>query len=140
MREIEFRAKKDKSNNWVYGYYHKLNESFENKDCILEHHRNTSTIIDGNTLGQYTGLKDKKGKKIYEGDILRLPAYLFDGETCVCVYQGTDTGIGFELIESRRYCLGYDGRILSDEWEDFEVIGNIYDNPELLGDICNENK
>lgn len=139
-REIEFRAKRKDNNEWVYGFYycHKgLNEhyilpidetSFYNGIPIIKNF----IEVKEETLGQYTGLKDKNETKIFEGDILRLPSYLFDGELCVCVYHDTKCGIGFELIESRKYNIGHDYCILSDEWEDFEVVGNIYDNPELL--------
>ena len=136
MREIEFRAKKTENGKWVYGYYHKLNESFENKDCILEHHRNTSTIIDITTVGQYTGLIDKNGKKIFEGDI----HHNYDTHSkkdrwyIVCYGEFHDTvynfdGYGWYFVE-----------INGDDTESFEgneqdyvnIVGNIYDNPELI--------
>ena len=133
-REIEFRAWLKKENKMVnvksihfgtkkimYGY--SVNsQNYGNKTCKFEDCE----------LMECTQLKDKNETKIFEGDILRLPSYLFDGELCVCVYHDTECGIGFELIESRKYNIGHDYCILSDEWEDFEVVGNIYDNPELL--------
>lgn len=153
MREILFRGKQSDNNKWVYGSYfahQKVNLCIITEQDEVEKNtqhlivqdkiacdwnfKNGIQVVDVNpkTLGQYTGLTDKNGTKIFEGDILSIPAYLCDGEKCVCVYQGTDTGIGFELIKSKRYWLGDDIRILSDEWEDFEVIGNIHDNPELI--------
>lgn len=82
-----------------------------------------TTMIDvlPKTVGQYTGLKDKNGTKIFEGDIVLLKGYeepyqvVFD-ESCFLVYS-----------DSVRYAM--------DNFYDYEieVIGNIYDNPELLG-------
>ena len=137
MREILFRGKPNATNEWIYGdLVSHRNKSPKNGKFIgviattpTKQYKIHRVKID--TIGQYTGLKDKNGTKIFEGDILSIPAYL-DGEKCVCVYQATDTGIGFEFIQSKRYCLGDNTRILSNEWEDFEIIGNIYDNPELL--------
>ena len=141
-RKILFRGKCKANNLWYYGFLY--------KDCFIldgEEEYDYGGYSDGvdktwidtmmycvdkNTVGQFTGLYDVNGKEIFEGDILSIPAYLCCGENCVCVYQGTDTGVGFELIESKKYRLNYDGYIVSDEWEDFEVIGNIHDDPELL--------
>lgn len=134
MREIEFRAKKTENGKWVYGYYHKLNESFENKDCILEHHRNTSTIIDITTLGQYTGLKDKNGTKIFEGDIVK--TYHGNGKV---VYSQQYALFGYIMLEKDNAEKEYDYRFTDVVIEDgIEVVGNIYDNPELL-EVDNEN-
>lgn len=77
-------------------------------------------------INQYTGLKDKNGKEIYEGDII-----LWDYEKIVVSYgiQGVDAfeGIGYNLWS--HYGQKQDGTRLQSE---IEVIGNIYENPELL--------
>jgi len=67
---------------------------------------------------QYTGLKDKNGKKIYEGDILKT--------------QGTEPQYDTVSWNDNGYweCMGFKGKIIKEL--EFEVIGNIYENPELL--------
>lgn len=84
-------------------------------------------------LMQYTGLKDRNGKEIYEGDIVRLPAYLNNyTEYAVCKWidntNSVEDVIGFAFEDTKGK------RVRNDEWEDYEIIGNIYENPELLGD------
>ena len=84
-------------------------------------------IVDKETVGEYTGLKDRNGREIYEGDVVDLrPRYSqphrieYSCGQWICV----DAGGGWvTLIENEQ---------LGDEMNDVEVIGNIYDNPELL--------
>lgn len=134
-REIEFRAKRKDNDEWVYGFYycHKgLNEHYILPIDTTKFYNGIPIVknfieVKEETLGQYTGLKDKNGTKIFEGDILKQAPYMCDENPCVVCYDTeVGSGIGFYLYT---YC---DRQVLSDEWEDFEVIGNIYDNPELL--------
>jgi uncharacterized phage protein (TIGR01671 family) len=74
-------------------------------------------------LMQYTGLKDKNGVEIYEGDVVEAKGYYQDKYIIEWVYDG------WEIFD------GKDGVVADfDEWEKLEVIGNIYENPELLED------
>lgn len=125
-REIKFRGKRADGSSWVYGDLRQENSG--NKVLMT----NLSTwgdnvdpygedvIINPDTIGQYTGLQDKNGKEIFEGDIIR-------NESCkgVVVYKN-----GAFCLELGKSC-GYVWLFCLDSLLD---IGNIYDNPELLED------
>lgn len=123
MREIKFRAKHGKE--WIYGDLHLMS--------IRPHiHPDPFTLknIDIETIGQYTGLKDKNGKEIYEGDIIG------------CHNPNIKHLIFFNEKQGR-FMAALDGDIENDyygvcglddsRWNATkEVIGNIHDNPELI--------
>lgn len=135
MREIEFRAK-DFTGEWRYGYIARYrnykNEVYTAILPICDNETQETSVeditsVDSNTIGQYTGLKDKNGTKIFEGDILQL----CDGTYPCLIYW---SGIGWALKRNNKrvdYAFGCD---LISDCEKMEVIGNIYDNPELLGE------
>lgn len=137
MREILFRGKKVTDGEWTYGYYVQVEDFLDDKrrDLIFEidsvaypdNEIVGSNEIYPNTLGQYTGLTDKNGVKIFEEDII-----WFDGGweeyggntfevvfTNGCFYLGRNPDTVCFLLKA--YI----------EWA--EVVGNIYDSPELLG-------
>ena len=127
MREIKFRGK-TKDNKWIYGLFARSEEGSCIKPCIQKEHENDNgdwienVVIDGNTLGQYTGLKDKNGKEIYEGDIV----YDRDYENVAVVAWDKDT-LGWVLRDE------IDSNWLADMVNDGSVIiGNIYENADLL--------
>ena len=130
MREILFRGKRLDNGEWIEGSYFRLG----NKDvyiltgklpifaCSLAYE---SYQVIPETVGQYTGLTDKNGKKIFEGDIVR--------------YGGTYHQVVFE----KRWSNAYFGIMMDgiETWSfssitsayRMKVLGNIHDNPELLG-------
>ena len=129
MREILFRGKRTDNGEWVYGSYviqYGAHEIYLPDGVDNEHGFDRYHVIP-ETVGQYTGLHDKNGRKIFEGDIL---GGFFDEE-----YPEHETVVVVEWHENM--WVTRQGEYLPDLLEQdvsdcFEVIGNIYDNPELL--------
>lgn len=112
MREILFRGKRTNNDEWVEGFYQEYPEGYV-------HIQNTSNDwfpVIPETVGQYVGLKDRDGKKIFEGDILESPVKRI----------GQKYG-NLIVIKDIREC-----KFAALYVADYSVIGNIYDNPELL--------
>ena len=128
-REIKFRAKRLNNNEFVTGYYLPMFYGYKHFIYLpLEYLNEHSRIeIDPKTLDQYTGLKDKNGKEIYEGDVVRIWADPKD-------YNGYKGHNYIGVVEWDEFILGFilsDGHGLKD-FEFIEIVGNIYENPELL--------
>jgi uncharacterized phage protein (TIGR01671 family) len=151
MREIKFRGKRIDNGQWVYGYY--LVAAGMPFISVFGKREPIPVIPD--TVGQYTGLKDKKGKEIYEGDIIELErsGYIwrfvitFENEKYYGVFRDTiyrnfetdtvsDCGEAtYKMVEVnvKRGTELYD--FVYVEGADYTVIGNIHDNPELLESV-----
>lgn len=164
VREIKFRALSNNTKDWVYGSLIKGN----NYDFIItkEDYDNVvagfDTLVcqchpiekDSKTISQFTGLYDKNGKEIYEGDVVR-----FNNQTGKVVYEygsfgvGIEEGIDYDRLEDFTrenldntfegtfndnflplFEIYYNLNNIDGYIDEIEVIGNIYDNPELLGE------
>ena len=127
MREIRFRGKRTDTKEWVYGYL-----ADGDMICNWSKDRISYEVIP-HTVGQFTGLHDKNGKEIYEGDIIR--SFDSEGEPIIhsVVWCGPCAKFSALLDSNSKYGRTYCD--LDKDWIDKfckEVFGNIYDNQEFL--------
>lgn len=128
MREILFRGKRTDNGEWVYG---NLVRGCDEKYAYIVEFGNKEMCrnyvdVDPSTVGQYTGLKDKNGTKIFEGDIIYAVSN-FDAANMVVVYDPAE----FRLVlceDYKTYQPGWGFKCLCYESFYMEVVGNIYDN------------
>ena len=133
MREILFRARTISEDEymeggeWIEGFYtcfngdeHRIYTGYSETDCG-DHYPDWFTVLP-ETVGQYTGLTDKNGKRIFEGDIIE----------CVVIYDIGQYPTFEKEIHAVCYREGCFTPFYNCERNSFEVIGNIHDNPELL--------
>ena len=114
MREILFRGKRIDNGEWVEGYYSYAHNDYNSEKHFIQD-KITGIRIEVNpeTVNQYTNIKDKNGKKIFEGDIVGESWQGFYEINNILVAEIPNTIVNFIV-----------GR-------DYKIIGNIYDNPEL---------
>ena len=139
MREILFRAKLVISGTWVYGGFAGECGGFPQ----IASEKRVMYAVAPETVGQYTGLTDENGKKIFEGDIVKCTDTNVDCAFTAVVLFGNPNGEynwGFQLMRISGANANTDILLWVDMEETgafIEVIGNIYDNLELLGGETN---
>lgn len=129
MREILFRGKRIDNGEWVYGYYVHIGPVSCKRAYIIPEYASATYVIEvsPSTVGQFTGLTDRNGKKIFEGDIAETSDF------------NSEDGYG-EIIwdeQTARFAISGSTNILFADFDNYfgneiEVIGNIHDNSELL--------
>ena len=125
-----FRGKRKYNGEWVEGFYYKDLWS-DNAHYII--YDGTEYEVIPETVGQYTGLNDKNGKSIFEGDIFECYVDYEDS----LGYSQTSSFLAVVVWDEKHFCYGMkvDDKIqdFSDwNWENSFLVGNVTDNPELL--------
>lgn len=146
MREIKFRGKSEDGSGWIFGSL--VNNMFFKRDGIsainyivdpdqypdfseMEDFEWLAVEVIPETVGQYTGLQDKSGKEIYEGDIVNVKYRTFSRESdCGFIHKRLEVK-WIDYSSAFRYVDKFEEiYTMIAKWS--EVIGNIHDNPELL--------
>lgn len=141
MREIKFRGI-DCSGQFVYGDL--IHKRHTKESVLIQDYTGLGSDVDIITIGQYTGLKDKNSKEIYEGDIVEWVFFYeklgadMGVKECDTIVKGIirwrQGGFILEVIENDFENAGYYSisALYTDTESDVEIIGNIHDNPELI--------
>ena len=130
MRTIKFRGKSVINDKWLFGYL----SCYQEED---PYRFINNKLVDSETLGQFTGLYDKNGNEIYENDILQLKRDGKEYNPLLVVYSEVYAGFCM-LSENTLNNVVYKPHrpVNPNCWDEFkdeiEIIGNIYDNPELF--------
>ena len=129
MRNIQFRGKKKDNGEWVYGYYSPVYlPIFDNQVDFINEGGYRAIEIDENTVGQSTGLNDKNGVEIYEKDIVETNIYYANLRVKgICEFRDGSFGVVWKRGDVETFT-----PFSAFANSEFEVIGNIFDNPELL--------
>lgn len=143
MREIKFRGYCDKDSEWRFGLYVSDGKHYEILTAIdgTDGKELYGSPVDPETVCQFTGLKDCGGDEIYEGDVIEIRFFDDFSNDCVTVdYEEDDPSIytakvhwdcaGYWLFSEKDATWFFPQSL--DDYANIKVIGNIYENPELL--------
>lgn len=127
-REILFKAKRKDNGEWVEGQYVYITNPLTEDGKPIKHLICNGTnifndLIDPDTLCQYTGLTDKNDKKIWENDIVR------NGKGDIGVVQWFEEHAVFMIWNKTKHHVYY---LAENDFSKIEIVGNEFDNPELL--------
>lgn len=127
MREILFRGKRVDNGEWVQGYPCRYGWVGKEKDYIIPDYASAlyTFKIDPETVGQYTGLTDTNGNKIFEGDIV------WDSYDEDYGKVEWDNDMAKFIITFSTFTVDFDSVC----GEELEIVGNVYDNPEMMEKI-----
>ena len=143
MREIKFRGKRIDNKEWVYGYLYKLPLPNGEACMILTQDNNHLDnhlepkyhlaftlwvdlfVVDPATVGQYTGLKDRNGNEVYEGDILMVEGIKYPRYNIV---SWDERKFMFCIDETPLYAYLHGDTLL----REYVVCGNVFDNPDFI--------
>lgn len=132
MREILFRAKRLDTGKWAFGHYF----ANDNGTFIFAWPRHVNFLgedvmvkVDPETVGQYIGIEDGQGQRIFEGDLITSPRYEQDGVFFRVYFSTNWPGFSTEA-PGQRACPGLNRGTM----KSYRVAGNIYDNPQLLAE------
>lgn len=126
-REIRFRGWNKKNKQWIYGYYftYRGNHFISPDDKVNPLDTYKDYVVDADTVGQYTGMKDAKGEKIFEGDIIG-----GNGFQNIIQYDENMACFTDKCTDFQEYVGGLDQRWI-DEFK-IVVIGNVHENSEII--------
>lgn len=126
MSEILFRGKRTDNGEWVEGYYVPIGEYhyiLTGRLELVPYLGFEHFLVNPETIGRFSGLTDRNGVKIFEGDIVHVKARSCSFTGCV-IYRSEEARYVCKTKSDMRYAI-------CNKFE-FEVVGNIYDTPELL--------
>lgn len=143
MRAIKFKAKRLDNGEWIGGFFYQENDNiYIIEDCQKESklNRNIPYKVDPTTVCQFTGLKDKNGKELYEGDVLRSDTYPFsciedyEYDNYFGIIEWSDEEAMFLLtcVKNPKSAVrgisdGISDDITQQKLEDCEIVGNVHD-------------